>query len=365
MRKIFTLFALLCALVLTAKAEIINGDCTETLQWSYNTDTKILTFTGIGGIPDNQLNKAPWDAYKKEIEQVVIPAGVTSIGDYNFHSCESLKEMHLPQSVTSIGQYTFVNCISMHYFTMGDAVTVIGSHAFSCCYSLTTLAIPNSSQDIKFEAFLWVPNVSYSDGRNLEDGDANGARWVNGYIEDDFVYTSSDKKVLVACSAIHGGEVVLDPAIETVEERALMNCHLMTSVIFGDNVKTIKSRAVVECPAVENISLGSGITTLESYSLSAKYLKTVRCKVIVPPTEISSYTFYGARLDLATLYVKEESVEAYKNANVWEDFGTITVDTEGIDNISTDTPANKIIRDGVVLIERNGHTYTTSGQEVK
>lgn len=66
MRKTLTLLALFSAFVFTAKAEIVGGDCTETLQWSYNTDTKTLTFIGTGAMPDYLIDETPWAKYKNK-----------------------------------------------------------------------------------------------------------------------------------------------------------------------------------------------------------------------------------------------------------------------------------------------------------
>ena len=41
---------------------------------------------------------------------VVIPNGVTSIGDSAFADCESLKSITIPNSVTTIGNYAFRFC---------------------------------------------------------------------------------------------------------------------------------------------------------------------------------------------------------------------------------------------------------------
>jgi len=68
------------------------------------------------------------------------------------------------------------------------------------------------------------------------------------------------------------------------------------------------------------------------------------------------------------LYVPEESIELYRAADVWKDFGSIV----GIDTSATPTaapvvvnPANKaqkLIRNGNVYILTDKKTYTIQGQ---
>ena len=87
-------------------------------------------------------------------------------------------------------------------------------------------------------------------------------------------------------------------------------------------------------------------------------------------------TFYDTKVKDAILYVPDASVNAYKEASQWKEFGTIkpisempsgVVIGEGIDQITNDKSqmTNKVLRDGVVLIEQNGKTFTVQGQEVK
>ena len=58
--------------------------------------------------------------------------------------------------------------------------------------------------------------------------------------------------------------------------------------------------------------------------------------------------------------------QAYKEADVWKKFGTIMADTEGIENAqSNEVQSTKVIKDGQVLILRNGKTYTMQGIEIK
>ena len=368
MRKLFTLVALLSAMVLPTQAEVVNGTCENTdLIWSYDNVTKRLTF-GLNGtranIPNYSLNETPWNDYKNEVEHLDLPDGLTGIGTYAFHSFKALKDVRVPESLTYIEQYSFQGCRALEEFRMSEGVTMIGSHAFSECYSLTTLAVPNSATDLKYQAFDRVPNVSYADGRTKD----YGARCVNGHVEGAMVYTNESKAALAACSAVLRGEIVVDPEVRTICERAFTNCYQMTSVVFGDAVTLIDNYALEDCDAVESITLGSGIVTLNRYSLECENVKRVYSKALVPPIDISSYTFYGARLSEAVLYVPAESVAAYQTADVWKEFGSILADTQGIGEVTgerTKGEWKKVVRNGQLFILRDGKTYNAIGTEVR
>lgn len=89
--------ALLCFDVTFAMAAT-SGSWGNDVNWSYDSSSKTLTFTGTGAIKDcGEIavgflkNQAPWIDYKKEITKIVINEGITEIGEYNFYNCVSLK----------------------------------------------------------------------------------------------------------------------------------------------------------------------------------------------------------------------------------------------------------------------------------
>ena len=85
--------------------------------------------------------------------ELIIPNGVTSIGDHALWGCTSLTSITIPDGVTSIGDYAFRYCDSLTSITIPDSVTSIGSYAFSDCDSLTSVTIPDSVTSIGYDAF--------------------------------------------------------------------------------------------------------------------------------------------------------------------------------------------------------------------
>ncbi len=61
---------------------------------------------------------------------VVIPKGVTVIGEKAFRFCRSLTSVKLPDGLTSIGYYAFSGCSSLTDIYLPDGVKSIGENAF-------------------------------------------------------------------------------------------------------------------------------------------------------------------------------------------------------------------------------------------
>ena len=80
---------------------------------------------------------------------VVIPEGVTSIGDHAFAWRKTVTSVTIPDSVTSIGSSAFYYCKSLTNITIPEGVSYIDSSTFEGCSSLTSVT---TSETMRFGA---------------------------------------------------------------------------------------------------------------------------------------------------------------------------------------------------------------------
>jgi len=66
---------------------------------------------------------------------MVVPDGVTTIGDNAFHECSSLTSITIPNSVATIGEYAFRGYSSLASITLSNSVMAIRKGAFYKCPS--------------------------------------------------------------------------------------------------------------------------------------------------------------------------------------------------------------------------------------
>ena len=95
-----------------------------------------------------------------EINNLVIPDNVTTIGEGAFCYCSYLTSVTLPNSVSSIGANAFQYCSSLASVSIPNSVTSIGANAFYSCSSLTSVTIPNSVTSISENAFYWCKKLT-------------------------------------------------------------------------------------------------------------------------------------------------------------------------------------------------------------
>ncbi len=131
-----------------------------------------------------------------EIDGVIIPQGITKIGNSAFNDWQSInKPLLLPNSVTIIGAYAFYNWQSnKHPLVIPSSVTNIGSYAFGGWSSNNQpLVIPNSVTSIANNAFSnWslVPYVEMQRTTPPSLANANAFEGQNNapiYVPDDSV----------------------------------------------------------------------------------------------------------------------------------------------------------------------------------
>ena len=91
--------------------------------------------------------------YRGGEAHVVIPDGVTRIGEEAFRCCEALASVSIPKGVTEIGESAFCWCFGLQSVAIPDSVTRIGYGAFEGCMALASISIPEGVTEIGYGAF--------------------------------------------------------------------------------------------------------------------------------------------------------------------------------------------------------------------
>lgn len=97
------------------------------------------------------------------IKSITIPDSVKSIGGYAFFRCTGLSSIEIPDSVSSIGDGAFDTCYGLKSVTIGSSVTYLGWGAFENCYGLKSITIPGSVTSISPETFKYCDSLTSID----------------------------------------------------------------------------------------------------------------------------------------------------------------------------------------------------------
>mgnify|MGYP004632374537 FL=1 len=83
----------------------------------------------------------------KSTGHVVVPEGVTSIGDHAF-MYSNMESIELPSTLTSIGYCAFSDCKNLKRLVIPDEVNEISYGAFSGCENLEYIYVPSTVKSL-------------------------------------------------------------------------------------------------------------------------------------------------------------------------------------------------------------------------
>ena len=177
---------------------------------------------------------------------VVIPDGVTTIGDYAFYSCGDLREVTIPNSVTNIGTASFSYCYRLSIISIPDGVVTIGASAFSNCSGLRNVTIPDSVTSIGNYAFYYC-------------------RGLTSVTIPDSV-TSIGDSAFRFCSGLTG--LAIGDSVKNIGNDAFQGCSGLTSVTIPDGVTSIGLDAFCDCSGLTSVMIPSSVTSIGSSAFS-------------------------------------------------------------------------------------------------
>ena len=251
--------------------------------------------------------------YHGDANAVVIPDGVTSIGDFAFQNCESLTAVKIADSVTSIGNFAFWGCGALASVYLPDGLTSIGDGAFQACDALTTIDLPESVTHIGRAALqsnvtsdtpspVFVPDTKPEPPKP----DPKPASPLTDF--------KIKKGVLIKYLG-NSEDVVIPEGVTEIGNEAFRSCFYLESIEIPNGVTTIGNEAFTLCDSLRFIHIPNSVTSIGDGAFSwCESLQSVKipdsvtsigenafweCKSLqsieIPNgvTEIERDTFYG------------------------------------------------------------------------
>lgn len=352
----------------------------------------------------------------RKLTTVNIPAGIKKIGTYTFSYCEALKDFYIPATVDTIRTMAFSYCLMNNLYLMRPTPPVTEENP---CYSSghePKLIVPYGSQAAYQADVHWnnleiaeMPKSSF-DGLYYDfDETAQTATLTYelkqkniNYIalpetvvlpatinKDDtytltaigdfaLAYNRSVESLIVPAGVTAIGNsafemceklkaISLPEGVESIGSFCFNLCKQLQAVGLPEGLLSLGSLAFYQCAGLTTVSLPSTLVTIEDNAFDGcTALSSLTNYNSVPQDIAAKNVFNKVNVSSVTLLVPQGSLSAYQNAPVWQDFNLVEFDPhEGIEEPTSDSSlkgrGEKMIKDGQLLIERNGKMYNAFG----
>lgn len=274
---------------------------------------------------------------------VTFPSSVTEINNYAFYGCSGLTQLVIPSSVKNIRGAVFCNCTSLTNVTLPEGVTQIGGSAFYGCTNLTSINIPESVNQVGVSAFK---NSGWY--KNQPDGLLYFNKWLLGYKgsepEGELIIDKGTKGIAYgsfkSCTGLTS--INMPKELRYINGEAFYGCNGLTSISIPEGVTSIGIDAFAYCGGLTSVTIPSSVTSIEKEGFySCSKLASVT-SLIQEPFEISERVFqyydsssypYSYKFTTATLYVPEGTKEKYEATSAWNQFHSIEeIESTAIDD---------------------------------
>lgn len=222
------------------------------LPLGVNSSIQSITFSG-----DHCSRIEDYAFYQMyHLEEVQIPEGCTSIGDYAFFET-ALEEFPCFEQLETIGAHAFENS-RLKRLRILDGVRSIGEQAFIRCHLLQTISLPATVETIGSKAF-------YSMSTELEDAvfpfpgtaiqaDGTVAGTLSDILDIYGGYTDNDGACL---------NLTITGPVSAIPDEAFQKCwYLKTVTVASDTVREIGRGAFGGNPQLEEVILPDSVTSI-------------------------------------------------------------------------------------------------------
>lgn len=288
---------------------------------------------------------------------LIIPEGVTWIGDQAFLECVNLTGiLSLPSTLRGISYMAFEGCKFTCELLLPQNLNSLGFRAFWQCSGLYgNLILPEGLSEIEESVFSGCSNLSGDlnipkNVKKIENGAFWGCFGLNGrltlpdgleYIGNLAFSSCRFRGPLILPSTLKSigseafesnmfsGELKLPSSLQELGSSAFAGCSRISGTLeIPENITAIKERTFAGCRSIEKLVLPSTMDVIQSGAFSDCFgLGSIVCNAVNPPY-VESSAFGGVSKSNVVVEVPEASLAAYRTASGWSDFKKIVAHHE-------------------------------------
>ena len=401
---------------LHVEGPINDADFNTLWSSSFNGKLKVIDLgkasVGNNIIPDNAFfhtdEQVDWGTLQIStiwLEKMVLPEGITEIGEFAFAYATTLTEVNFPASLRIIGPAAFTDCIRLttDQLKFGDNLEKIGNQTFYQCQGLTgSIHLPESVKcidegafyrdkitGINFPASLEYLGCMAFAGSKLKTAILpdncylcpEGSQFYNSWelaevhLPDNLAFVP--RQVVGSCqslttvnvprNAVVIGEFAYDgtaidhidlpPTVETIGQDAFQGCDKLKTIVLPPSLKKIGNNVFNLCYGLESIYCMAGeppVCTKGMYDESNPFTSLDAAMPVYIPVGTREKYLSAPGWDFFSNYIET-------NDFPYAGIGNIVLDETGQDDIVYDlsgrkadtlVPGNVYIRNGKKFIHK-------------
>lgn len=218
-------------------------------------------------------------SYHPKVTSVVFEEGsvCTSICAGAFEGCNELESMVIPESVTSIGNYAFNACsaltkIDFNAIALNDFST--DQYVFGAAgQDGDGITVTIGAEVTRIPACLFYPKTSAPKITNVIFEEDSKCTSIGSYAfrcaEFDSIaipegVTSIEKGAFERCTGLQS--ITLPETVTVIGDYAFYNCTALKDAIIPENVTTIGSYAFYNCTSLESVVIPDSVTSVGEYA---------------------------------------------------------------------------------------------------
>ena len=163
--------------------------------------------------------------------EIVVPDGVTRIGEEMFKDCAAITGVRFPDTLTYIDDHAFDGCTGLQALTLPDGLETINFGAFAGCTGLKSVELPGGIR--------YLYNDTFSGCTGLE----------RVTLPDDL--TDLGSSCFSGCASL--AEIDLPAGLRRIWSGCFYNCSGLKRIRIPDRVEEIPSGCFDGCTALESV----------------------------------------------------------------------------------------------------------------
>ena len=279
----------------------------------------------------------------ENLKTVIIPEGVTVIGEQAFMNCVNLTKVVIPDTVTEISYQAFAGCTRLVDIKLPDGVTRMGANSFdgAACYENQSDGdtyigkyyygykgtMPDNANinikdgttgicDSAFKNCAGLTNVTIPNSvRNIGSDTFGGCTGLTSVTIPNSV-TSIDDYAFYGCTGLTS--VTIPNSVTSIGNEAFCVCTGLTSVTIPNNVTSIGNEAFYGCTGLTSVTIPNSVTSIDDHAFS-------RCTGLTKIVVDENNAVYDSRNNCNAIIEKEANklIIGCKNTSIPENITSI------------------------------------------